>query len=159
MIIILTVFKYAEDAPVPAQAESRALEEALQAEMIDTGTMLFYHSRLKFFGTEVAGHHWDDAALYAVPNLDAMRRWCMWDKHRAVDLAMAKNNALIAVLPLQFTDSDDPEKLDKFAELLRDMSRDRAEYGFAVDFGVARLGPEYATPGLAEIAAAAHTRG
>lgn len=87
MIVVLTVFKYAENAPAPAQQETQVLENALQAEMIDTGTIIFYYSRLKFFGTEVAGQHWNNAALYAVPDLDAMRRWCMWDKHRAVDLA------------------------------------------------------------------------
>ncbi|MEU6662108.1 hypothetical protein [Streptomyces sp. NPDC046821] len=155
MIVILTVFKYVEGAPVPAQAESEAMEAALQEEMIDTGTILFFHSRLKFFGTEVAGTKWDDAALYAVPDMAAMRRWSMWDKHRAVDEAMAEGNALVKVLPLQFTDSDDPNLMNELVELLQDMSRDRAQRGLPLDFAAARLGPEYATPGLAEIAAAA----
>lgn len=155
MIVILTAFKYAEGAPIPAQEESHALEQALQEEMIDTGTILFFYSRLKFVGTEIDGRHWDDAALYAVPDVDAFRRWMMWDKHRAVDEAMAKNNALVAVLPLQFTDFEKPELLEEFAEVLREGSIDRAERGLALDFGYARLGPQYAFPGLEALAAQA----
>lgn len=88
------MFKYVDGAPIPAQTESEALEAALHEEMIDTGTII------------------------AVPDLDVMRRWCMRDKHRAVAFDMAQSNALVGVRPLQFTDSESPEQLAEFAQIL-----------------------------------------
>ncbi|KXO98336.1 hypothetical protein [Tsukamurella pseudospumae] len=154
MIVVLTVFKYVEGAPIPAQKESEALEAALQEEMIDTGDILWFHSRLKFFGTEVGGVRWDDAALYAVRDAEAMRRWMLWDKHRAVDAAMAENNALVSVLPLQFTDAEDTEAaMNEFLAVMREGAFDRAEHGLTLDFPAARFGPDYAMPELADLAA------
>lgn len=119
--------------------------------MIDTGKMVFFYNNLQFLGTEVAGHHWDDAAIYGLRDMDAFREWMLWEKHAVIDVELIKSGGLIGVLPLQFTGGDEPDALQKFTEILQEASRDRARRGVLCDFAGARLGPAHATDGLDEI--------